>query len=782
MPLFETSYIPSQGRLTPLQKPLLFDLTFRNAIISTMLVALIPLLMLAASLHESLFDSLGYQSAAGVSGMISYFFAGSTVSQFYHGTVTFVELRVNACEIKSLSFTSYYRPSLRLDDDSLSFLNRSITASHSGLGEQSAVSGQHMTASYKLEPTRPSAAAAPVQGWGARQRIEGCPTHVPLATPALVPAPNVETPESGVIVPLLLTMGVDSTTLAPSLAVLPPTPIAASLDVLVPTPLPTVTPASQQALSSLLATHPSGELAFNTSPNSIILVHVIRVDPLVGGIVSKLPFPAPAHDFKPEEYTVATSHVVVATSIVISTSAPSTPPHQPTVVPVLTKHEQVDSSWTWMSRYGWVLIWTVPLALQVGIAVGLYLNQRRPVQCCRQDAEVSDVLKILRLLRELGDFPHIIDEYDITPGELRSYIDMIVETRQSASGQSTAEPSVNEPDPGSPRNSSSRQESSSSVGPTHAPSLSTPRQVRSTNPTPRKSHLFPFIHLIYPQVFTGTDDSLAAVFARAAALQKGIIDQGERFERRFDEIWAAIGSPPRREESRREELSEEELGGGELGEDEGEMPAAGASGSVERRKTDMRALANVSPLAHRTLKRASERTTNGALPTPEPSGGRTWTQTTEPRAGDHWTEATNDLENTWSVSFNPVAASSPVRATGGDGRNGISEGLDIRSMSFNPIGTSSPVRAQGSRTPVNQSTSYQVRQERISHEGMSPDSTDSTLSVSSHQDPSLVREPLPPATNSYALFGTLAHLYIPRPQAPEPDTTLDSSVEKSSEE
>ncbi|KAG8779296.1 hypothetical protein FRC12_024451 [Ceratobasidium sp. 428] len=774
MPLFETSYIPSQGRLTPLQKPLLFDLTFRNAIISTMLVALIPLLMLAASLHESLFDSLGYQSAAGVSGMISYFFAGSTVSQFYHGTVTFVELRVNACEIKSLSFTSYYRPSLRLDDDSLSFLNRSITASHSGLGEQSAVSGQHMTASYKLEPTRPSAAAAPVQGWGARQRIEGCPTHVPLATPALVPAPNVETPESGVIVPLLLTMGVDSTTLAPSLAVLPPTPIAASLDVLVPTPLPTVTPASQQALSSLLATHPSGELAFNTSPNSIILVHVIRVDPLVGGIVSKLPFPAPAHDFKPEEYTVATSHVVVATSIVISTSAPSTPPHQPTVVPVLTKHEQVDSSWTWMSRYGWVLIWTVPLALQVGIAVGLYLNQRRPVQCCRQgfstsstrithahnlvriaDVEVSDVLKILRLLKELEDLPHIIDEYDITPGELRSYIDMIVETRQSASGQSAVESSAGQSIPASPCNRNPRQDSSP------APSLS-----------------------------TRTNDSFAAVFARAAALQKGIVDQGERFERRFDEIWAVIGSPrreesrredSRREESRREELSEEELSEEELG--EGEMPAAGASDSVERRKTDMRALANVSPLAHRTLKRTGGRMTNGALPTPEPSHGRTWTQTTEPGAGGHRTEATNDLENTRSASFNPVAASSPVRATRGTGRNGASEGLDVRSMSFTPIGTSSPVRAQGSRTSAyNQSTSHQVRQISNPHEGMSPDST-GTLSPPGDGPSLSVREPLPRITSAYVSFGTLAEMHLPaRPQAPEPDTTLDSLAEESGEE
>ncbi|KAG8731913.1 hypothetical protein FRC12_019507 [Ceratobasidium sp. 428] len=62
---------------------------------------------------------------------------------------------------------------------------------------------------------------------------------------------------------------------------------------------------------------------------------------------------------------------------------------------------------------------------------------------------------------------------------------------------------------------------------------------------------------------------------------------------------------------------------------------------------------------------------------------------------------------------------------------------------------------------------------------MSPDSTGSTVAVfSSHQNPSLVREPLPPATNSYVSFGTFADLYTPRPQAPESDMTFDSSVEE----
>ncbi|KAG8731912.1 hypothetical protein FRC12_019506, partial [Ceratobasidium sp. 428] len=424
-----------------------------------------------------------------------------------------------------------------------------------------------------------------------------------------------------------------------------PTTLSA-LYVLVPIVQSVATPFSaQQALPSLLTTYPNDELALNASSSAAILVHAIRADPPVGDIVSNSPFPTPVSDFKPEDYTVATSLVIIATTIIHSSSVPSSLPHpKPTLLSASTDRGSVEGTSTWMSRHGRVLIWTVPLALRTSSGAVLpsrFFHSINSYHSCYAhnfiriaDAEVSDVLKILRLLKELGDLPYILDEYDISPGELRSYIDQVVKTRQSVHGKSTAETSVNEPVPGSPRNRYSGQEPSLSIGPTHPPSLS-----------------------------TRTDDSLATVFARAAALQKGIVDQGERFERRFDEIWAVIGSSPRREESRREELSGEEVG-------EDEMPAAGASGSVERRKTDMRAPVNMSPLAHRAVKRTGGRMTNGALPTPEPSRGRTWTQTTEPRTGDHRT-ATNDLENTRSVSFGPVAVSFRVRAAQGDGRNGM---------------------------------------------------------------------------------------------------------------
>ncbi|KAG9084499.1 hypothetical protein FRC06_004063 [Ceratobasidium sp. 370] len=52
------------------------------------------------------------------------------------------------------------------------------------------------------------------------------------------------------------------------------------------------------------------------------------------------------------------------------------------------------------------------------------MEERRPVQCCCQDpkeAELPDILKILRLLEELGDLPHIIDQCDISLSELCSW-------------------------------------------------------------------------------------------------------------------------------------------------------------------------------------------------------------------------------------------------------------------------------------------------------------------------------------------------------------------------
>ncbi|KAG8720948.1 hypothetical protein FRC09_008719, partial [Ceratobasidium sp. 395] len=232
----------------------------------------------------------------------------------------------------------------------------------------------------------------------------------------------------------------------------------------------------------------------------------------------------------------------------------------------------------------------------------------------------------------------------------------------------------------------------------------------------------------------------------------------------------AIASAPRREE----ENEVRAVRG------EGEVRVAHAFDSVERRKINARALVNISPLAHRVLKRVNGRMMAGALPTPEPSRGRTWTETVEPRADDHRTEATNDLENIRSVSFSPLVTSSPVWATRGGGRNVVSNSHDsIRSMSFNPVGTSSPVGARGLRIPVhNQSTGYQVQQECIPRKGMSPDST---VALSLPGDgPSLVREPLPLVTSAYVSFGTLAEAHLPpRPQAPEPDTTLDSPFEES---
>ena len=56
------------------------------------------------------------------------------------------------------------------------------------------------------------------------------------------------------------------------------------------------------------------------------------------------------------------------------------------------------------------------------------------------EVELPDILKILRLLEELGDIPYLIDDYDLSPAELRSHIELVVHTRQSVNDSSRIEP------------------------------------------------------------------------------------------------------------------------------------------------------------------------------------------------------------------------------------------------------------------------------------------------------------------------------------------------------
>ncbi|KAG9091144.1 hypothetical protein FRC07_011925 [Ceratobasidium sp. 392] len=179
----------------------------------------------------------------------------------------------------------------------------------------------------------------------------------------------------------------------------------------------------------------------------------------------------------------------------------------------------------------------------------------------------------------------------------------------------------------------------------------------------------------------------------------------------------------------------------------GDIPV-GSSWEVEKSKAEIIADTNVSPSAHKTSKRANEGSVEEVLPTPEPPcTPNLWPYNLEAQireAHAEYRSAPIDLENIRSISFNPVAGSSPIR----------------------------------SRRPVNgYSIDYRARREISSHfEGYLDLARSSPIIPPSEAELPLVREPLPPITREYLSFGTFAELYIPHSQAPEPDTTFEGPV------
>ncbi|KAG9086996.1 hypothetical protein FRC06_002776, partial [Ceratobasidium sp. 370] len=92
----------------------------------------------------------------------------------------------------------------------------------------------------------------------------------------------------------------------------------------------------------------------------------------------------------------------------------------------------LDSRPSWASELARILLWIAPLAVNLGIGIGLYLAPA-------EGAELPDIPKILRLLEEFGDLPSIINEHGISPGELRQDIELVLRTRRSVYGEPAAE-------------------------------------------------------------------------------------------------------------------------------------------------------------------------------------------------------------------------------------------------------------------------------------------------------------------------------------------------------
>ncbi|KAG9078154.1 hypothetical protein FRC06_008506 [Ceratobasidium sp. 370] len=275
------------------------------------------------------------------------------------GTVAFVELRVEGRPVEPLfSSVGGFWASAQPDDASLSSFSNSACTSSS-----------------------------PLYGWLelAHQSFPIAPTHRlanGLSTSATPPPPTPTSLGNG------------------------RTPDCAGL----PCNLQSIRDAGRGPRKTVLSGPPAysyGELVA-TGRWTIIAVRVVLVDSSTSKFIGVWPLSIAYLYLNP--YTVSTPSATVATS----TPAPPTLPAAYPTLSVATGTP--DKRPSWVSQHAWILHWTLPFAVHLGVGIGLYLAHSREV-------ELSDILKILRLHEELGDLPHILREHGISTSELRSYIE-----------------------------------------------------------------------------------------------------------------------------------------------------------------------------------------------------------------------------------------------------------------------------------------------------------------------------------------------------------------------
>ncbi|KAG9083182.1 hypothetical protein FRC06_004667 [Ceratobasidium sp. 370] len=500
-----------------------------------MFIPLLPLLTIAASLQESVFNYFNYNNAADLASWTSRLRTEGQVEPLF---LSFVNDVWMSLQLENAPLSSYFNPAF-------------VTALGSGdpVGYGSCLS----LSDGGLAPTRPSSAVAPIRGFANRPFTSATspfplPTRLATTTRPSGPAPD-STGE-------------------------PHNPWAtqdASL----------VSSSSLPTSTSLPIAAPSSGPEFLSHPLAITYG-------------------------EPDASVATSTPMPVVSSAVHPTPPPAAgaPADRPSLA----------------SRYVWTLLWMLPIAIHLGIGAGIYLAQRRLTQYRCQDPEAGlpDILKILRLHEELKGLPHIIHLYDISPGELQSYIELAVRTRRSLYGNPTAEPEVmRAQDPVAPPSVSRTP----SAGPSPVPGPSNARTPDTPNP---------------PSGLAAMSEDLASAVARFDRLFAEVQTREARIDlamrRLSEDIDCAPGS---------EELSLE-------------SNAPVASSSDERHKAETRARTSGDTLGHKVTKRTSRMVMGGELPTPEPSRGRS--QSRVPRAGD----AAGDVGGAWFLPNQDLVSDKPA--------------------------------------------------------------------------------------------------------------------------
>ncbi|KAG9098800.1 hypothetical protein FS749_002943 [Ceratobasidium sp. UAMH 11750] len=753
-----------------------------------MYFAILPLLVIATTLQEPLFDYFNNYYAANLAGVSSWFNSASgSALEVLRGTVTYVEIRRVQGRVQPMFplLTADVWMSIRFEDTPFTYFS-SIFAVTSDPGA-SAIYGPDLNLSdSESGPTRPFSAVVPIRGLVNRLPASATtpafpPPTVLAATPHLENrhTPNSTSPSSYP----------EPTRDANSIS-------SASIPTL--TLFPVTAPSSNGGL-------PSGSYGeFETTGHPTVIVAQIVVVASTSGVAHSLPSSFPSGS---DIHTVATL-VQVATS----TSVPVISPGDYLALFAATKAPSGRAAW--IRQHAWILLSALSVPICLAIGIRLYLARRRRVEAghsgpssptivhhpapAPEEAERSDLLELRRLRDELGDLPAIIRENGISPTQLREYVKLVVRTRQSVYGTPT--PTVRHP-PSSPTSSAAGPSATGTnntpgdnvPGPDdHEPESNVPaascsveqqeivgyRVGASVSPPVRKSPK----RSSGPSIGeTSPAPEPSRSCARSGAPRAGSTaanDLGEAGPNSSDPVATlppvcerepgslAVGRARRTAVTAmnadpthsgivlpsqaapsllREPVPPRPSGYVSCGtlaahvyvlrpltpESDSECNAPIASCTVERLRTQIRATENVSPLAHKSVKRTSGLSMGAVSPTPEPS--RTRARSGAPRAGG---SAANDRKHAGSVIFDPVA-------------------------------TSSSVCEREPRSPA------VGRARRTTATARNADPTRSGIALPSQVAPSPLREPLPPRPSGY---GTLAHTYVLPPIALESGSESDGPV------
>ncbi|KAG9075554.1 hypothetical protein FS749_012768 [Ceratobasidium sp. UAMH 11750] len=346
--------------------------------------------------------------------------------------------------------------------------------------------------------------------------------------------------------------------------------------------------------------------------------------PIISDVATSESVPAPP---SPLASLVRDNGAVATSDPPLATPTPASPAHS-TLSPIVGPP---SSNPRWVPGYAWVLICAALVAILLDFAIGLYFTSPKT-------AELPGTPKNLRRREERGDQAPMMDDFDIPPTELRNPIELMARDHQAVHENPAIE--ARQPiDQGKYYSGPSSPDSSPLPG-----SPDAPREERVSsasvemNSTPTTANSSAGIAAAY-------EDS--AVLENPAAEAEPPKDQGKHQSAPLSPDSPLVVGPS-------DAPQEVDVFSASAGPNRAPATGPVRSSSVERWKTETRARDNVSPLAHKSLKRSS-----GSLGRVSLAPKSVGTQPGVPRPSRI---AAGDSDSARPTTFDPAATPSSVCA------------------------------------------------------------------------------------------------------------------------